>query len=222
MVISFPYLGEIAPVLIRGTIGAAGAFAITSGNLLAAILGYDELLGGETNWWLLFAVNALPLLQLLTCCSFPESPKWLFEQGLYEEARKSLQRLRMTKNVEADMNLMKGGIRKNTFSISAKKREVQQIQQPLLLNGLNGHHGQITNGHHAVANGYNLNGMTKQKCVNFKTQKSKNTKFGIPMEQFVAVKWALIITVVLHGMQQFSGINTVMFYSSSILEDAGL
>ena len=42
------------------------------------------------------------------------------------------------------------------------------------------------------------------------------------MDEYKSVKWAMIIAVVLMWMQQLSGINAIMFYSSNILADAGI
>ena len=46
--------------------------------------------------------------------------------------------------------------------------------------------------------------------------------FGIQKDMWKAVVWATIIAVVLMLMQQFSGINAVFYYSSTILKNAGL
>merc|ERR1719319_1003055 len=74
------------------------------------MVGYKKVLGGATTWPYLFMGNALPMLQILTMWSFPESPKWLVQKGRDSEARRALQRLRMTKDVRMDMFLMKGGM----------------------------------------------------------------------------------------------------------------
>lgn len=73
----------------------------------ANFVGYIRILGSEQNWSDLFLPNAAPLLQILTAFAgpfaFPESPKWLVQKGRHEEARKALQRLRMTSNIEDEL-----------------------------------------------------------------------------------------------------------------------
>merc|ERR1719242_2654496 len=72
------------------------------------------------------------------------------------------------------------------------------------------------NGHRAV----NVpGGSVNQRCLE---TEGPPTKFGVPMDQYNAVKWATIIAIALMWMQQLSGINAIMFYSSNILEDAGI
>ncbi len=103
-------LGEIAPPLIRGAIGTSNQLTICFGVCMVELVGYKSIFGGANTWQYLFVGNALPLLQLLTLWSFPESPKWLVQMGRDSEARKALQRLRKTKDVRVDMMLMKGGL----------------------------------------------------------------------------------------------------------------
>lgn len=203
--------GEIAPPLIRGGIGAASGLAVTFGQLAAATVGYENILGGESTWPLLFAVNALPLLQLLTCCSFPESPKWLFQEGRRDEALRALQKLRMTKNVDADMDLMRGG---TSRSVSFASHDVHGVFFRLCLWSSYRHN--ITSTHletviclcswtdhkdqpllngavSAETNGYMVHHAVIQKRA--PTPKPIPTRFGIPEDQYMSVKWALIIAV---------------------------
>ena len=104
------YLGEISPPLIRGAIGTSNQLTICFGVVIVEIVGYKALLGGKNTWQYLFIGNAIPLIQLLTVWTFPESPKWLVQQGRDSEARKALQQLRQTMDVRLDMMLMKGGV----------------------------------------------------------------------------------------------------------------
>jgi len=161
------------------------------------------VLGGASTWPYLFMGNALPMLQILTMWSFPESPKWLVQKGRDTEARRALQRLRMTKDVRMDMFLMKGGMENGKAKDNNKKGQ-NDGAEPLL----------------TVKVGV---GGTVNEQPNSNVESGElNGRFGMAPEMFAAVKWAIVIAIVLMFMQQFSGINAVFFYSSTILKKAGL
>eukprot|EP00485_Elphidium_margaritaceum_P009936 CAMPEP_0202687900 /NCGR_PEP_ID=MMETSP1385-20130828/3462_1 /ASSEMBLY_ACC=CAM_ASM_000861 /TAXON_ID=933848 /ORGANISM="Elphidium margaritaceum" /LENGTH=866 /DNA_ID=CAMNT_0049342753 /DNA_START=25 /DNA_END=2625 /DNA_ORIENTATION=- len=114
------YLGEISPPLIRGAIGTSNQLTICFGVVAVSVMSYKSLLGSAHTWSYLFLGNAIPLLQLFTAWTFPESPKWLVQKGRDAEARTALQQLRETVDVRVDMWLMRGG---NFDGASADKRK---------------------------------------------------------------------------------------------------
>ena len=214
-------MGEIAPPLIRGAIGTSNQLTICFGVVAVQFFGYKNILGGNDLWPYLFFGNALPLIQLLTLWSFPESPKWLVQKGRDSQARKALQRLRMTKDVHVDMMLMKGGTLQEQQRSQSKKKLSKRSdpKSPLLdddqFNRENGHQLiDIDNG-----NGYEA---PQNGSIQNSPQKTKTAPFGMEREMWLAVKWATIIAIALMFMQQFSGINAVFFYSATILNKAGV
>jgi len=188
-------------------VGTLNQLTICLGVVLVEVVGYKAVLGGAETWQYLFVGNALPALQLLTAWSFPESPKWLVQKGRDSEARKALQRLRQTKDVRMDMFLMKGGTEQ-------KKQSHEKADSPLL--AVN---GEATVSVHVHAHGGK--GTVNQRPTEA-TAQSEDMRFGMAPEMFAAVKWAIVIAIMLMFMQQFSGINAVFFYSSTILKKAGL
>eukprot|EP00484_Ammonia_sp_Unknown_P021988 CAMPEP_0197033696 /NCGR_PEP_ID=MMETSP1384-20130603/12036_1 /TAXON_ID=29189 /ORGANISM="Ammonia sp." /LENGTH=846 /DNA_ID=CAMNT_0042463539 /DNA_START=45 /DNA_END=2585 /DNA_ORIENTATION=- len=246
------YLGEISPPLIRGAVGTSNQLTICFSIVIVEFFGYKAMLGGTDTWSLLFLGNAVPCLQLLTAWSFPESPKWLVQKGRDKEARKALQKLRQTDDVDIDMMLMKGGMlheEKAHTSPKVVRKSFKKKQQgiaggdtnPLLDDVQPGlqqergvdfykDEGQVG---HAVVN-MNGDGAINTKTANKGSlrKKSKEKKptpsskpvgsFGIELEMWKAVKWSTIIAISLMFMQQMSGINAVFFYSSTFIAQAGL
>eukprot|EP00468_Gymnochlora_sp_CCMP2014_P009929 CAMPEP_0167745514 /NCGR_PEP_ID=MMETSP0110_2-20121227/3191_1 /TAXON_ID=629695 /ORGANISM="Gymnochlora sp., Strain CCMP2014" /LENGTH=572 /DNA_ID=CAMNT_0007630159 /DNA_START=99 /DNA_END=1817 /DNA_ORIENTATION=+ len=95
------YLGEIAPVRLRGSLGTLNQFAMVVGILLAQILG--KPLGGDPEWRILLAVGAIfSTLQVLLGVCVVESPRWLVMNNRLEEARETLCLLRGETDDEND------------------------------------------------------------------------------------------------------------------------
>eukprot|EP00250_Pteridium_aquilinum_P002957 c13226_g1_i1 orf=248-1717(-) len=94
------YIGETAPMQLRGTLGTANQFSVTFGILLA------YLIGMAVSWRSLAVVGAIPSALLILGLFFiPESPRWLAKRGRTEDFKAALQVLRGRKTdivVEAE------------------------------------------------------------------------------------------------------------------------
>ena len=98
------YLGEISPPMIRGEVGTLNAFVNAFGILFAVIIGFDRILGTDSLWPWLFAVNVVPfIVQSVLVSSFTPSPQWLLIRNDIQRARTTLQWLRETDEVELDI-----------------------------------------------------------------------------------------------------------------------
>ncbi|NXP56939.1 GTR5 protein, partial [Chloropsis cyanopogon] len=102
------FLGEMSPKNLRGAIGVVPQLFITIGILAAQILGLNSILGNAKGWPVLLGLTGIPsLIQLLTLPFFPESPRYLLiQKGNEEQARKALQRLRGTEDVDDEIQEM--------------------------------------------------------------------------------------------------------------------
>lgn len=88
------YIAEIAPAERRGNFVTAFNVAIGLGIVTASIVGYSLHSPGSWRW--MIALAAIPATVLLCCMPlFPKSPRWLVGMSRHEEARKSLQRVRV-------------------------------------------------------------------------------------------------------------------------------
>ncbi|KAF2313796.1 hypothetical protein GH714_013464 [Hevea brasiliensis] len=87
------YISEISPTEIRGALGSVNQLFICIGILLALVAGLP--LAGNPLWWrTMFGIAAVPAILLALGMAFsPESPRWLFQQGKFSEAEKSIRTL---------------------------------------------------------------------------------------------------------------------------------
>lgn len=87
------YISEISPTEIRGALGSINQLFICIGILLALVAGLP--LAGNPIWWrTMFGISAVPAVLLALGMAFsPESPRWLFQQGKFSEAEKSIKTL---------------------------------------------------------------------------------------------------------------------------------
>ncbi|XP_064874948.1 solute carrier family 2, facilitated glucose transporter member 2-like isoform X2 [Oncorhynchus nerka] len=102
------YIGEIAPMAYRGSLGTLHQLAIVTGILLSQVLGLEFLLGNDYYWPLLLGLSGAPaVLQSLLLPLCPESPRYLYiKRGMVEEAKNSLRRLKGEYDPSADLEEM--------------------------------------------------------------------------------------------------------------------
>jgi sugar porter (SP) family MFS transporter len=86
------YISETSPPQIRGSVVSFNQLAITSGILIAYLVGFALSFSGGWRWML--GLGAVPALALGVGMLFmPESPRWLVAHGEEEKARKVLGRM---------------------------------------------------------------------------------------------------------------------------------
>jgi len=156
------YLGECAPVEIRGRVlGSFNAFVVF-GQILAALLD-GTFFYVRDGWRIMLAFGAVfSTLQLLGLIILPESPRWLYKQGRERDAVKVLKKLRGSENVRSDIREIRGALEDQASQLSL----FQILRSP---------------------------GITR----------------------------ALTLGMGIMALQQFAGINTVMYYSATIFKFAG-
>ncbi|MEV8596329.1 sugar porter family MFS transporter [Streptomyces sp. NPDC052012] len=87
------YIAEVAPARIRGRLMVLFQLMVACGQLIAYICGWA--LADTGGWRLMFGLAVLPAVVLGVGMLFlPESPRWLVERGLSEQAATVLTRLR--------------------------------------------------------------------------------------------------------------------------------
>jgi putative MFS transporter len=87
--VDLPLLQEFMPASKRGWVSGLSTSLLPAGPTLAAVL--SAFLGTVIGWRGLFAIGLLPALMAFVIRLWvPESPRWLFNRGRFEEARRSL------------------------------------------------------------------------------------------------------------------------------------
>ncbi|GKU99171.1 hypothetical protein SLEP1_g12054 [Rubroshorea leprosula] len=100
------YIAEIAPQNMRGSLGSVNQLSVTTGIMLAYLLGLFM------SWRVLAVIGALPCTILIPGLFFiPESPRWLAKMGMMEEFEASLQVLRgFDTDISVEVNEIKRAV----------------------------------------------------------------------------------------------------------------
>lgn len=101
------YLSEIAPTHLRGGLNIMFQLATTTGIFTANMVNYGTHKLKPWGWRLSLGLAAAPaLLMTVGGILLPETPNSLIEQGFKEKGRKVLEKIRGTKNVDAEFEDM--------------------------------------------------------------------------------------------------------------------
>ncbi|XP_033744927.1 proton myo-inositol cotransporter-like isoform X1 [Pecten maximus] len=163
------YVAEAAPPTIRGALVTLNQLFITIGILVSSVVAGAFSTDKENGWRYMLGLAGIPsIIQFIGFFFLPESPRWLMAKGREEDARKALQKIRETEDVDTEFNQIKESV------------EDESSQQQ--------------------------GNACATLSLMFKTQ---------------PVRRALAIGCLLQFFQQLCGINTVIYYSASILRMAG-
>ncbi|KAA8591165.1 hypothetical protein FQN60_002108 [Etheostoma spectabile] len=96
-------------IVARGALGIIPQLFITIGILSAQVLGIRNILGNSTGWTLMLGLTGIPaMIELLLLPFFPESPRYiLIQRGDEKTAKKALQRLRGSNDVDEELSEMR-------------------------------------------------------------------------------------------------------------------
>lgn len=157
------YVCEASPTNIRGAMITYINVAITFGQFFSSCI-CGIFSGLRYGWKIMLGCAALPaIIQFIGFLFLPESPRWLIQQGYYDEASLVLRKIRNRSDVSI---------------------EIDEILMAI------------------------------------KLEDSGDSTIFAKLSQKTVYR-ALLLGCMLQVAQQFGGINTVMYYSSSILRLAG-
>ncbi|TMW68182.1 hypothetical protein Poli38472_007854 [Pythium oligandrum] len=188
------YVSEISPPHIRGVLGSFYSVAIGSGVFLVGLMPF--VAGTSTGWRYIaaFPIIVAIVFAQLAPKHLAESPTWLVTRGHHDEARKVLAQFYGEENVDVALSWIKAPVEEPRLDESSSS--TSEAASPVHLS-------------------YVQPQRQQQQIAPAKPSPLKSLMTKQHRKK-------LILAVALAFATQFSGINAVFFYSSSILKDAGI
>ncbi|OON15372.1 MFS transporter, SP family [Opisthorchis viverrini] len=222
------YIAEIAPSHMRGTLVTLNTVCITAGQVIASVVDGLFMSDVRNGWRYMLALGGIPsFIQFFGFLAMPETPRWLVERGRIEEARAVLMRIdgeqESTSAIEADLQRMVSATR-----VGARRNAPSNpFHSPPSPQG----NGEVAySDWQAVDTSSNEVQTSEQDADSLKTTNYSSFLHASCFQQLTIVRIlrnpttrkALFVGCGLQLFQQFVGINTVMYYSASIISMAGI
>ncbi|KAJ1927232.1 hypothetical protein IWQ60_003122 [Tieghemiomyces parasiticus] len=211
IVVNPMYLTEIAPVHWRGTFGLMNQLGIVLGLLFTQTLGY--LLNSVPGWRIVLGMGILlSVLQLFLIIFCVESPRYLASRPDGDiKARESLVRLRGTEDVDRELaswQHMSHDLHPEAEPVPVSPLSVTFSDEDAQLLGVN---------NTASATPPEVTPGTAVSPSTTATPERQRSLGTLAMLRSPHYRKPLLIALLLQAIQQWSGINTVFFYSTVIL-----
>lgn len=230
------YIAELAPPEHRGFLVSLNNACIVIGQVVASLV--DGLFSTNPyGWRFMLGLGGVPsILQFFGLLFLPESPRWLVTQGRSEAARAVLLKLRTGRAqlgdeafesaVEAEILEMSQGVEVESIASPASKADVLPSDVPA--------HTEMQTGMHTemyskkadtcdetcsrtsdAASGAGVAALTAKESRGWEAALRGG---GVSLAELWAVRRQLRLGVGILVLQQLIGINTIMYYSASILK----
>ena len=195
------YIAETAPPKYRGALTSFLQLFMTIGILVIECIGLG--LSSATGWRIVVVITVVPaILQMLFLPFCARSPRWLIGQNRIDEARVELLRLR-NGNIEeefADMvlGLTKGGTADKKLYLKPEEEGVRTTDRDSAT-GFPAQNSEVP----------------QESAAEFESEVNLNflQVMSIPVLAKLTIKM-----MILHASSQLTGINAIMYYSTSIFE----
>lgn len=196
------YIAELAPSRIRGTLVTANSLFITGGQAVSALVAVVfSFMAEDVGWRFMLGIGAVPsAIQFIGFLSLPESPRWLIRQGREQQAFKVLQRMR---GPDACVDKEFAKMLKN-------------CKEPEVVNGSDNNNSVLTR----QASTSTTVSSVPSPDADQVSGSSWNILTRVLQDRHM--RRALAVGCMLQMVQQLAGINTVMYYSATIIQMSGV
>lgn len=201
------YIAELAPTRIRGTLVTLNCLFIVGGQAVAALVAVGLSFTPENlGWRFMLGIGALPsAIQFIGFLFLPESPRWLIQKGREQEAFKVLQRMRGDGAcIDKEFARMMKNCKEPAASVEPEG-EKGSNNPPVVLR-------QPSTSSSQEAVGTYEGGQPEGSTWNILGRVMKDRY----------LRRALGTGCMLMAIQQLTGINTVMYYSATIIQMSGV
>jgi len=202
------YLGEISTRKGRGLMGFLNQFFVVTGILLSSIIGLPT--ANVPLWRLNYAIVAIPaIFQVFMMGTCVESPRYLISVGRVEDALISLQKLRGSADVSEEFfDIVAGQV--------GKKKAIRLLKE--------NSHEKTIKPTSALDEGFdNLETTDANGSKDIEADDDDERRPPMSIVEIFKDKTIRKITLIVlfhHMIQQLSGMNAVMYYSTTIFEQA--
>ncbi len=242
------YIAEVALPKLRGRLVTVNTLLITFGQFFAGMVdGYFDSKFPETGWRYMLGLAVVPsAIMFVGFLKLPESPRWLANKGRWKEARDVLENYRVTKEeAEAELEEIAGSSSKmknhknnNNNNNNNNKEDSEELYNErsnlsLASDDDSSNYGSDGSSFSSSNTSTSCSPRAQNNPITGSSTRRTNTKrttttiatsaFGPWMAMLAdpPTRRALVLGCGLMAVQQFSGINTVMYYAASIYEMAG-
>ncbi|KAK3820797.1 MAG: major facilitator superfamily domain-containing protein [Linnemannia gamsii] len=231
-VVAPTYLGEIATIQGRGTLGAFHQLFLVIGLLLSNLLGLAW--STPPGWRFVLAFNGVPaLIQCFFLVRLVESPRYLVSQKRIKEAAQSLQILRgpeKSVSIQEELDdmifLLLGGSIPSDINEQNHKAVVDSPSSAYLPSHEHAENGSVPPAAQRGDSHSTLQNDDPFTTVASRPSREVNSAGSISQEPYgfrtlfrSECSGLAVIGISIHFLQQATGINGIVYYSTSFLGD---
>ena len=212
------YLSEVAPLRLRGALVTVNVALITLGQFISYAVD-AALAGAPGNWRWMLGLSAVPaLVQLLGVEFLPESPRWHLFNGRREEALKEWMRIRSGEVKASKRGPDEEDDGRDGIGDEEEDGFGKRWKHPVDHEEDEGHEDHEEEFKRVEAE-------FKTVEAEVEAQRRLEEQGGVPWNALLtdpALRRAMVVGATLQVLQQLVGINTVMYYSPTIVQESGL